>query len=251
LATPREIEQWLQKGIIAAKAGQLEQARFQLLDVVEADQTNEIAWYWLFQVFDRIDDKRVCLENLIIINPKNMWAKQELLNILEASLPPEPPLAPPQAGPVHPPTTATEDATPAGGSELFRSVPLKLVTAYWVGISIIFLGGGIISAVEWLISQTSPTAPLAFPLLDLTISVVFVIAGVMGLSVAAALFYQSMIGFYGSILLALGLLLVGPTFSLITTPPNYVAMTCIGGISGMIVLLTLASQPGFKNSPFN
>ena len=82
MATPREIDQWLQEGIAAAKAGHAEQARFRLLDVVEQQQTNEVAWYWLFLVFDRVEDKRTCLENLIIINPQNQWAKQELLNYL-------------------------------------------------------------------------------------------------------------------------------------------------------------------------
>ncbi|GAB4430777.1 MAG: hypothetical protein Kow0031_11740 [Anaerolineae bacterium] len=247
MASPREIEQWLQKGILAAKAGQFEQARFQLLDVVEADQTNEVAWYWLYQVFDRVDDKRTCLENLILINPKNMWAKQELLNVLEASVPvaagpyPQPP---PYAA--RPPLAAVEDDT--DDDESGRPITLKLVTAFWVGISLIFLGGGIISALEWLVSQTTAGLDIPFPLLDLTLSVIFIIGGVMGLTIAAALFYQSMIGFYGSIFLALGLLLVGPTFSLISNPPNYVAMTCTGGISGVIVLLTLASQPGFKNT---
>jgi hypothetical protein len=56
-----------------------------------------------------------------------------------------------------------------------------------------------------------------------------------------------MIGFYGSLLLALGLLLVGPSISLIANPPNYAVMTCTGGMAGMIVLLTLASQPGFED----
>ena len=76
------LDQWLQEGILAAKNGQLELARFRLLDVVEQDQTNETAWYWLYYVFDRKDDQRICLENLIILNSKNQWAKQELLHLL-------------------------------------------------------------------------------------------------------------------------------------------------------------------------
>ena len=79
-------------------------------------------------------------------------------------------------------------------------------------------------------------------------TVLSLISMLSGLYVALMLFLRSMIGFYGSLLLALGLLLVGPTISLITMPPNYVSMICTGGISGMIVLLTLASQPGFENS---
>ncbi|NJN98614.1 MAG: hypothetical protein HC875_33255 [Anaerolineales bacterium] len=69
MTSPHDIAQWLQEGILAAKAGQVEQARYRLLDVVERDQTNEAAWFWLYQVFDRQEDKRVCLENLIVINP--------------------------------------------------------------------------------------------------------------------------------------------------------------------------------------
>jgi hypothetical protein len=72
--------------------------------------------------------------------------------------------------------------------------------------------------------------------------------GLVGLNVALALFFRSPVGFYGSLLLALGILLAGPTISLINQPPNYVAMICTGGMSGMIVLLTLASQPGLKDS---
>ncbi len=228
LATPQEIEQWLQQGILAAKAGQLEQARFQLLDVVEQDQTSEMAWYWLYQVFDRVDDKRTCLENLILINPQNTWAKQELLNVLEAA-------AAVQARSVKLPAKTVT-------SQPGRPITIKLITAFWFGISLMLLGSGIISAIEWVITQFQPGPRTAFPLLDLTLAVVFVITGILGFTVTAALFFRSMAGVYGSLFLALGLLLAGPTFSLITTPPNYTAMACIGGISGVIVLLTLASQ---------
>ncbi len=246
MATPLEIEQWLQQGILAAKAGQIEQARFHLLDVVEQDQTNEAAWYWLYQVFDRIDDQRVCLENLILINSKNMWAKRELLTLLESSAPAQarPAAARPRASAAAP---VVQKAVQAPG----RPVALKLVTAFWTGISLIFIGGGLISAVEWIVSQTQPGPRAAFPLLDLTLAVIFVITGILGLTVAVALFFQSMAGVYGSLFLGLGLLLAGPTFSLITEPPNYIAMTCTGGISGMIVLLTLASQLNPKDTSQN
>ena len=240
MATPREIEQWLQEGIAAAKAGQVEQARFRLLDVVEQQQTNEVAWYWLYQVFNNIDDKRICLENLIIINHNNQWAKQELLKYLETSAPDD--VAPGKLD---------KSILKQTKKKTQRPVMLKLVSAFWVGISIIFLGSGIISAGEWLVvypnSQNLPNNIATFQFFNLLIAISFIIVGLLGIFVAVTLFMRSMFGFYGSILLSLGLLLVGPTISLITDPPNYITLVCTAGISGMIVLLTLASQSGFEN----
>jgi hypothetical protein len=245
----RHLDQWLQEGIIAAKAGQLEQARFRLLDVVEQDPTNETAWYWLYQVFDRKDDQRICLENLIIINPQNQWAKQELLTYLETYAPVG---AQSQtgAGPSgRPASTGLRDIISGYRT---RPVTLKLVAAFWVGISIIFLSSGIIATGEWLISRSHsldfPDQTFTIRIFELLISITFIVAGILGLGVASTIFLRPMVGFFGSILLALGLLLAGPTISLITEPPNYLTMICTGGISGMIVLLTLASQAGLKNS---
>jgi hypothetical protein len=236
LATPQEINHWLQQGIAAAKAGQIEQARFLLLDVVEQQQTNEVAWYWLYQVFNAVEDRRICLENLILINPNNLWARQELLQHLNQSAPPT---QPPQADAPHPPHLHAQKKP--------RPLMLKLVAAFWVGISFIFLSSGIISTIQVLTINTGPL-PINALIINLLIALAFAGVGVIGLAVAIGLFWQSLLGFYGSIILALGLLLIGPTVSLISNPPNYVTMLCTGGISGMIVLLTLASQPGFENT---
>lgn len=269
MATPVEIEQWLQQGIAAAKTGQREQARFQLLDVVEQDQTNETAWYWLFQVYDRVDDQRICLENLILINPKNMWAKQELLRLMELSTGGQAarsagqpgniafagPTAQSNAKPKSKPGTQSKSKSKRKTSEKAAATPntgrpvtLKLVTAFWVGISLMLFGSGIISTLEWMVNLGDPVAVSPFPLLNLTIGVIFVITGIIGITVAIALYFRSMAGFYGSLFLGMGLLLAGPLFSLISSPPNYISMTCTGGMSGMIILLTLAGLPGFKET---
>ncbi len=237
MANQHDIDQWLQKGIAAAKANNLQTARFMLLDVVEQDQTNETAWYWLYQVFDRVDDKRTCLQNLILINPENDWAKEKLLNLLEAA----PQLKTNTTGL---PQKAKKKSTPAP-----RPVTLKLITAFWVGISLIFLTGGIISTATWLVARANHQLNNTFiQSLELLVGLGFIFTGLFGLFVAVMLYVRSMAGFYGSVLLALGLLLVGPITSLIVIPPNYVSMICTGGIAGMIVLLTLASQPGFENT---
>jgi hypothetical protein len=240
LATPHEIDQWLQEGISAAKTGQVEQARFRLLDVVEQQQTNEAAWYWLYQVFDTVEDKRVCLENLVLINPQNRWAKQELLTYLAGSA---------ASGIAVPPTIAPVKKDREKTQRLQkRPVTLYLVSAFWFGISIIFLGSGIITAGEWLVTNLNGQGIVSiFRLVNPLIAALFMSVGIFGLFVAIALLLRSMFGFYGSLILGLGLLLVGPTLSLIANPPNYLALICTGGISGMIVLLTLASQSAFEN----
>jgi len=238
LATRHEIEQWLEEGILAAKAGQNEQARFRLLDVVEQDQTNETAWFWLYQVFDRHDDKRICLENLVTINPDNTWARQELLNYLD----------PAEA-------FQFQAAKSQDISTSFRPVILKLVGAFWLGISIILLGGGIIAIGESFIAisqnRTFPNIITSTQAFEILVAMVLIIFGLAALLVAVGLFFETTIGVYGSLFLALGLLLAGPTISLIAAPPNYLALVCTGGIAGMIVLLTLASHPSFSETQQN
>lgn len=229
---------------MAAKAGQYDRARYRLLDVVERDQANEAAWFWLYHVFERIDDKRTCLENLVLLNPRNQWARAELLNYLAppAGAPPQP-AAPPQKASSPPKLAAKAKPLP---------ITLKLVAAFWLGISIILLAGGIIGAGEWLVfgirSETFRNYLTILQLFELLVSISLVVAGVVGINVAIGLYSRSMIGFYGSIIFALGLLLAGPVASLIASPPNYLALVCTGGISGTIVFLTLASQSGFEDN---
>jgi hypothetical protein len=236
LATRNEIEQWLEEGILAAKAGNNDQARFRLLDVVEQDQINETAWFWLYQVFDHRDDKRICLENLITINRNNEWAKHELRNYL----------APAEIARYQAPQPGAAAKEPSS----YRPLILKLVGAFWLGISIILLGGGIMAIGESLTaiaqSRTFPNIITSSQAFTMLVAIVVMIFGLTALLVATGLFFQTTIGIYGSLFLALGLLLAGPTISLITSPPNYLALVCTGGIAGMIVLLTLASHPSFS-----
>jgi hypothetical protein len=239
----RQVEQWLQEGITAAKAGQHKQARLILLDLVEQDQTNEAAWFWLYQVFERQEDKRVCLENLITINPRNEWAQSELLRY-------QTPIGANESGSGRERVDGKRQPVPQ--KQQARPVALKLVIAFWTGVSLVFLGGGVIASGNWLISttrsRTFPNYITGFQAFELLIAIMFIIAGIMGLIIATTLHSKSMAGFYGSLILALGLLLVGPMVSLIVDPPNYLTMICTGGISGMMVLLTLASQPGFNDT---
>lgn len=69
-----EIETRLELGIEAARAGEWKRARDILTYVIQLDQYNEQAWLWLSSVVESTADKRVCLENVLFINPKNTHA---------------------------------------------------------------------------------------------------------------------------------------------------------------------------------
>jgi tetratricopeptide (TPR) repeat protein len=77
MASTRVVE-LLQRGIAAAKAGQKQAARQALLQAIELDEQNEQAWLWLSGVVESFEDRRVCLENVLTINPNNGHAQAGL-----------------------------------------------------------------------------------------------------------------------------------------------------------------------------
>ena len=68
----------LRQGIAAAKTGQKETARNLLTRVVEQDEHNLTAWLWLADAVDSLDDKQVCLENVLTLDPENQAARKGL-----------------------------------------------------------------------------------------------------------------------------------------------------------------------------
>ena len=64
----------LQKGIDAAKAKQVAEARSILKRVVELEPRNETAWLWLSGVVETDEQQITCLENVLAINPDNKAA---------------------------------------------------------------------------------------------------------------------------------------------------------------------------------
>ncbi len=78
----------LRQGIAAAKAGKREESRQLLMQVVEAHERNEMAWLWLASVVDDPADQRVCLENVLDLNPANKNAQKGLAWLNEKHPPP-------------------------------------------------------------------------------------------------------------------------------------------------------------------
>jgi tetratricopeptide (TPR) repeat protein len=68
----------LQAGVAAFKAGDKATARQHFLAVIEAEETNEPAWLWLAGVMDDPAEVRICLENVLHLNPANAQALKGL-----------------------------------------------------------------------------------------------------------------------------------------------------------------------------
>jgi hypothetical protein len=90
----------LNRAIAAAKAGRNVEARQLLEAVLDTDERNERAWLWLSGVVDTNEERTICLENVLSINPDNQAARRGLAMLrAAASAPPIRPLpAPGQAG---------------------------------------------------------------------------------------------------------------------------------------------------------
>src|SRR5512136_3034708 len=73
-----QVTSLLRQGIAAARDGQTETARRLLTQVVEQDERNAAAWLWLSGVVESLDDKQVCLENVLTLEPGNQAAQAGL-----------------------------------------------------------------------------------------------------------------------------------------------------------------------------
>lgn len=82
MSTQADLEALLQQGIAAVREGNRAQARELFERVVELDERNEKGWFWLASVVDTDEERRVCLGNVLHINPNNQRAK-EALAVLE------------------------------------------------------------------------------------------------------------------------------------------------------------------------
>lgn len=95
------IDRVLKEGIAAARAGQRAQARELLLQVIAQDEGIEAAWLWLSGVVDEPEEKLICLENVLTLNPANTAAQDGIRWLKEQGLAAPQHETPPQAG--HPP----------------------------------------------------------------------------------------------------------------------------------------------------
>jgi tetratricopeptide (TPR) repeat protein len=164
----------LNEGIAAARSGQAARARDLLMQVVEADENNEAAWLWLSGVVESLEDRQVCLENVLALNPDSVAAQKGLAWIdqqraqqgspLEAASPAETPPpsaseleAPPPsyqvaAPPASPPPAAIPPVTAATPLVRYerqrkrekRSGPLTVVSIGWLLFGLLSMATGVL-----------------------------------------------------------------------------------------------------------
>ncbi len=71
----------LEEGISAARKGDVDSARELLSRSLEIDQESERAWLWMSSVVEASGDRRICLENVLVINPENEPALRGLVRL--------------------------------------------------------------------------------------------------------------------------------------------------------------------------
>lgn len=75
------VQELLKQGIEAAREGKKAEARGYFEKVVELDEQNERGWFWLASVVESEDEKRICLKNVVQINPQNERAQKALAQL--------------------------------------------------------------------------------------------------------------------------------------------------------------------------
>lgn len=139
-------DELLQQGITAAQAGNRAEARRILYQVVRANPRSELGWQWLGYSIDAPEKQAECFRRVLLINPKNAYARQQLEALKAQGVVP---------------------AAPAGGARSGKTGKFdpKLIAIGIVAVlfCLVLVGGGV-WAINNALSQPTVDAPLAPPL---------------------------------------------------------------------------------------
>lgn len=86
LNAPREFLMLFRAGKEAAKRGDKTQAHELFRKAIEVDPYHEQIWLWLASVVETDEDRRVCFENVLELNPENATARQQLGKMEQTAL---------------------------------------------------------------------------------------------------------------------------------------------------------------------
>lgn len=90
----RRYEELMQAGRVAYKEGKRQLAHDYWREAATVDPYNEQVWLSLYRVLEKDEDRIVCLENIIAINPMNVQARRRLRVYQEHATPTAQPSAP-------------------------------------------------------------------------------------------------------------------------------------------------------------
>lgn len=136
------VDEMLQAGIAACKAGDNPKAKQLLTSVVQANPQSELGWLWLGESLTLPDQQAYCFRRVLALNPNHTLAQQKLVvlsgsapaNSAQAiSSPPAPapftPLATPQrSGEVDKERVSQRVAPPTG-----EPLQIKRISRWWLG----------------------------------------------------------------------------------------------------------------------
>jgi thioredoxin-like negative regulator of GroEL len=86
LNAPKEFLRLFKAGKEAARAGDHTQAHALFRQAIEVDPYHEQVWLWLASVVETDEDRRVCFENVLELNPTNPVARQQLQKLEQSAL---------------------------------------------------------------------------------------------------------------------------------------------------------------------
>jgi ferric-dicitrate binding protein FerR (iron transport regulator) len=86
LNAPKEFLQLFKQGKEAAKRGDRARAHELFRQAIEIDPYHEQVWLWLASVVESDEDRRVCFENVLELNPLHPTARQQLQRLEQKQL---------------------------------------------------------------------------------------------------------------------------------------------------------------------
>ncbi|MGQ9848626.1 MAG: tetratricopeptide repeat protein [Aggregatilineaceae bacterium] len=86
LNAPKEFLRLFKEGKEAAKRGDRAKAHELFRQAIEIDPYHEQVWLWLASVVDTDEDRQVCFENVLELNPSHPTARQQLQRLEQRRL---------------------------------------------------------------------------------------------------------------------------------------------------------------------
>jgi len=127
----------LQQGIIAYRAGKRDEARKFFVAAVKQNQNDERVWGWMYNVCGNDKERIHCLKQMLRINPKNGKANQLLNELIAADFPLERQQSSPEPKQVQPIVNMPIQQSGLDGISIMIIVLLIVLGLFWIGIGLL------------------------------------------------------------------------------------------------------------------